>query len=138
MLCLLSSIKYKLQISPEKIHDLLAYASLYIGEGATMASECAMLGIPAIYVNTLTSGTLEKQERYELLFAFKNCENVLQKSLELLDQPKLKEEFQRRRQKMLSDQIDVTAFMVWFVENYPESTQDNEGELRSTRRGSGK
>jgi len=24
---------------------------------------------------------------------------------------------------MLSDKIDVTAFMVWFVENYPESAK---------------
>jgi hypothetical protein len=24
---------------------------------------------------------------------------------------------------MLSDKIDVTAFMVWFVENYPESVK---------------
>jgi predicted glycosyltransferase len=113
--------KYKLQILPEKIHDLLSHASLYIGEGATMASECAMLGTPAIYVNTLTSGTLEQQEDYGLLFCYKNCENVLKKSFELLDNPKLKEEFQKRRQKMLAEQIDVTAFMVWFVENYPDS-----------------
>jgi hypothetical protein len=24
---------------------------------------------------------------------------------------------------MLSKQIDVTAFLVWFIENYPESAQ---------------
>ena len=35
----------------------------------------------------------------------------------------LSEEFQRRRQKMLSDKIDVTAFLVWFIENYPESAK---------------
>ena len=27
----------------------------------------------------------------------------------------------KKRQNMLNDKIDVTAFMVWFVENYPES-----------------
>lgn len=113
--------KYKLQISPEKMHDLLSYATIYIGEGATMASECAMLGTPAIYVNTLTSGTLEQQEKYGLLFGYINCENVIQKSVELINMPNLKEEFQQRRQKMLEDQIDVIAFMVWFVENFPES-----------------
>ncbi len=35
----------------------------------------------------------------------------------------LKEEFQIRRQKMLADKIDVTAFLVWFVENYPNSAK---------------
>ena len=30
-------------------------------------------------------------------------------------------EWQRRQKKMLSEKIDVTAFLLWFVENYPES-----------------
>jgi hypothetical protein len=86
-----------------------------------MASECAMLGTPAIYVNTLTSGTLVRQEKDGLLFGYRNFENVINKSSELLNNSSLKEEFQLRRQMMLKKQIDVTAFMVWFVENYPES-----------------
>ncbi len=49
---------YRIKIPPEKMHDALAFAYLYIGEGATMASECAMLGTPAIYVNSLSAGTL--------------------------------------------------------------------------------
>ena len=36
---------------------------------------------------------------------------------------KIKQEFQNRRHKMLSEKIDVTAFMVWFIENYPESVK---------------
>jgi uncharacterized protein len=112
---------HKLQISAEKMHDLLSFATIYIGEGATMASECAMLGTPAIYVNTLSSGTLVRQEKDGLLFGYRNFENVINKSSELLNNSSLKEEFQLRRQMMLKKQIDVTAFMVWFVENYPES-----------------
>ncbi len=41
---------------------LLAYATLFIGEGATMASECAVLGTPAIYVNSLQLGYLFKKK----------------------------------------------------------------------------
>ncbi|MCP3680812.1 MAG: hypothetical protein GY782_11380, partial [Gammaproteobacteria bacterium] len=52
---------------------------------------------------------------------FRNSEGVIEKALELLNISNLKEEWQKRRQKMLSEQIDVTAFMVWFIENYPES-----------------
>jgi len=29
------------------------YASLYIGEGATMATESALMGIPSIYISSL-------------------------------------------------------------------------------------
>ena len=113
--------KYKIQISPEKIHDVLALASIYIGEGATMASESAMLGTPAIYVNSLTAGTIEEQQNYGLLFSFRNYDGVISKVEELLSNPDLKQEFIQKRDRMIKDQIDVTAFMVWFVENYPES-----------------
>ena len=64
--------KYRVKISPERMHDLLSFASLYIGEGATTASECAMLGTPAIYVNVLDAGTLQEQENLGLLFSFRN------------------------------------------------------------------
>lgn len=112
-----------INISPEKIHHVMAFASLFIGEGATMASECAMLGTPAIYVNSLTSGTLEEQEKYGLLFGFRNPIGVLDKAIELLSITNLKEEFQNLRQKLLADKIDITAFMVWFIENYPGSVE---------------
>jgi predicted glycosyltransferase len=45
--------KYKLHISPEQMHDVLYYASLFIGESGTMASESAFLGTPAVYINSL-------------------------------------------------------------------------------------
>lgn len=115
--------KFQIHISPEKIHDVLFYSSLYLGEGATMASECAMLGTPAIYVNSLNAGTLQEQEKYGLLYGFRNSNGVLEKAIELLNTPNIKQEFQNRRQKMLADKIDVTAFMVWFIENYPESVR---------------
>lgn len=114
--------KYKLKLPPDKIHNVLSFASLFVGESATMASECAMLGTPAIYVNSLNAGTIEKLEKkYKLIFGFRNSNGVLEKAIELINQQNLKSEFQKRRQKMLSETIDVTAFMVWFIENYPES-----------------
>lgn len=122
--------EYAIHIPPERMHDALAFACLYIGEGATMASECAVLGTPAIYVNSITAGTLEEQETYGLIFGFRNADGVLEKAIQLLKTPHLKKEWQKRRQEMLSDKIDVTAFLVWFVENYPGSVKimkDNPG-----------
>lgn len=114
---------YQINIPSERIHDALSFASLYVGEGATMASECAMLGTPAIYVSILNAGTLREQEKYGLIFCYKNQIGVLEKALELLNTPDLKKTWQIRREKMLAEKIDVTAFMVWLVENYPESTK---------------
>lgn len=113
--------QYRFILPPEKMHDALAFTDLFIGEGATMASECAMLGTPAIYVNSLSSGTLEEQEKYGLIYGYRNSDGVLEKVKELLQILHLKEEYQTRRNNMLEDKIDVTAFMVWFIENYPES-----------------
>ena len=39
----------------------------------------------------------------------------------LIQKPNLKEEWKKKREKLLKDKIDVTAFMVWFIKNYPES-----------------
>ena len=115
---------YEINSPPEKMHDALAFAVLFVGEGATMASECAMLGVPAIYVNSLEVGyCTELESKYGLVFNYRNSDGVLQKALELISKPNSDGEWEIRRQKMLSEKIDVTAFMVWFVENYPESAK---------------
>ena len=72
--------KYRMSVSPTKMHDLLFYASLYIGEGGTMASECVVIGTPAIYINSLNMGYLMEEKlglykfkkRYTLIIWFKN------------------------------------------------------------------
>lgn len=114
---------FKLPVAPDKFHDVLYHSALYIGEGATTASECVMLGTPSIYVNSLSAGTLEEQERQGLLFAFRNPEGVFEKAMEIINDPQFKDEYKFRHNKMINNTIDVTAFMVWFIENYPESLE---------------
>ncbi len=114
--------KYQLNIPPYLIHHVLAFATLYIGEGATMASECAMLGTPAIYINSQDVFTIREQDKkYGLVFSFRDFHGVLEKTLQLLNQPDLKNEFYKKKLRMLAEKIDLTAFLVWFVENYPGS-----------------
>jgi uncharacterized protein len=113
--------KYTLPASPEKIHSVLAFASLFITEGATMASECAMLGTPALYVNSIFAGTIKDQAKAVLLFNFKTGEGVLEKMDEFLTGNLNTAIFKKRKDVFLINKIDVTAFMVWFVENYPSS-----------------
>jgi predicted glycosyltransferase len=121
--------QYKIKVSPEKLHDLLFYASLYVGEGSTTASECAILGTHAIYVNTLRLGyTDEEEEKYNLVYNFSDGKTMekqaFDKALELLENNNLRNEGKRKREKLLKDKIDVTAFMVKFIENYPESFKE--------------
>lgn len=117
---------YQIRVSPEKLHDLLYYATLYVGEGGTTASECAVLGTHAIYVNSLGLGYVaEEDEKYHLVsdFSRRDCtdETVLAEARRLLQNPNLRREGKEKGEALVQDKIDVTAFMVWFVENYPES-----------------
>jgi len=115
--------RYRIKVAPEKIHHLLYYASLYVGEGATMAVECAILGTPSIYVSTL-AGTMgnfsELQEKYGLLFNYNSSEEALSKALELLKDPELKKKWGIKRAALLKDKIDVTGFMIKLIEDLPE------------------
>ncbi|MEI7502588.1 MAG: hypothetical protein WCJ61_04840, partial [Paludibacter sp.] len=65
----------------------------------------------------------ELENVYQLTFGVKTkqLEQLILLVNELLSNKNLTELFQQRRQKMLADKIDVTAFFVWFIENYPKS-----------------
>lgn len=120
--------KYQLQISPDKIHSFIYYATMLIGDSQTMTSEAAVLGTAAIRCNSFVGrlSTLEQEEhKYHLTYGFlpEQSEAMFEKIDELLSMPNLKEEWQLRRQRMLQDKIDVTSFFVWFIENYPESAK---------------
>jgi predicted glycosyltransferase len=113
--------KYKLKVSPEKLHDLLYYATLYIGEGSTTASECAILGTHAIYINTLKLGyTNEQESKYDLVYNFSDENGVFEKAIELLKNPNLWNEGKIKREKLLADKVDVTDYMVKTIEDCPD------------------
>lgn len=115
--------KYKATFSPEKIHDVLYTSDLFIGEGTTMAMEAAILGTPSIYINPLQYSNCDDLERYGLLFSYKTFDGILDRIDELVKLPNSNIEFQTRRDLMLAEKIDVTSFIVWFVENYPKSVE---------------
>lgn len=117
---------YKLIVSPEKAHSLMYYATMFVGDSQTMTSEAAVLGTPAIRCNTFVGRIhyLEEEEhKYGLTYGFRpeQAESMFQKIENLLSMPNLKEEWQCRRQKMLTEKIDYAQFLAWFIENYPES-----------------
>ena len=114
-------LKYQIKISPEKMHSALYYASLYIGEGGTMASEAACLGTPSIYVNSLDAGVFKELESFGLLYSFRNSEGVIEKAIEIATNPRIKKEHKKRLKSFLSNKINVTSFVSWLVLNYPNS-----------------
>ncbi len=112
--------KYLIKIEPSKIHHVLAFADIVVSEGATIASESGVLGTPTVYVNSLKRCYNEDQERYGLVYNFQSGIGVLEKVKELTSITD-RSRFQKARNQLLEDKIDLTAFLVWFIENYPES-----------------
>ncbi len=112
---------YQLKIHPKDLHSVLKYATLYIGEGSTTASEAVILGTPSIYINSLHLGYMDEDEERGLLFHPNNLDECLVAIRKILKDKGYLKEYQKNWEKLLQDKIDTTAFMVWFIENYPES-----------------
>jgi predicted glycosyltransferase len=88
--------------------------------------EAAVLGVPSLRYSSFAGkiSVLEELEhQYQLTFGIPIGEEtmLLNKLDEILSHLDLKLIFQERRAKMLEDKIDVTAFLVWFLENFPQS-----------------
>lgn len=120
---------YRIKINPLDIHHVLAFSSLYIGDSQTMAAEAAVLGVPFIRFNDFVGriGYLNELENdYHLGFGIKaseegSAEKMYNVLMGLLTMPDLKEKWQKRRLRMLSEKIDYAKFLTWFIEHYPES-----------------
>ncbi len=119
---------FRLRTKPEQILDVMAFASLVWGESITIPAEAAVLGVPAINNNNMKSYYLhDEQDNYGLCFCYKanneDLDKALNKCIELLnrDKQELADEWQKKRDKLINEHIDVTSFLIWFVENYPES-----------------
>ncbi len=101
----------------EQIHHLIAHARLVVGESATMSSEAAVLGVPAVYIATTGRGyTDDEERRYGLVrhFTEDQYDMALSAIEELLDRPALAN--RAARQRLIDEKIDVTAWMVDYFE----------------------
>lgn len=109
---------YRLNVPAHLVHHVMAFAALYVGEGATMASESAVLGVPAVYINTLKLGYINMLEKYGLVKQTTDTQQALQQSLGWLADPEAKQKCAAARKELLADKIDVTDYIVDIIERY--------------------
>ena len=119
---------YQLRIAYRDIHHILAFAGLLVSDSQSMSVEAAMLGVPSVRFSDFAGriSVLEELEQtYHLTFGIPTDkpEQLVEKVDSLLSDTKLRETFQKNRELLLKDKIDVTAFLTWFIENYPESSR---------------
>lgn len=117
--------KYRLPTNPSRIHHVIAYSSLVFGESSSMAEEAAALGVPSIFINDKSTWyTKDLEYKYGLMYNLTESEEdqhkAIQRGVEVLSQTN-KQDWKEKTERMLKDKIDVTAFVTWIVENYPES-----------------
>ncbi len=105
--------KYELNNRPENIHDVLNNAFIVISEGATTASESAVLGTPTIYTNKLRLGYIDELEsKYDLIFQNGDLEKIINRCKILMNDDNIKEKFKEKRTNLIKDKIDVTQFVL--------------------------
>ena len=108
----------RVDLPPERMHDLLAHADLFLGESATMAIESAVLGTPSLYVSDLHAGVLEElEDRYGLVRWLEretDLAEVAATARELLATDDAT--WTERRRALLEERIDTTEFVVHAAE----------------------
>jgi predicted glycosyltransferase len=114
--------RYLISIPPQDIHDALAFAQLFVGESATMASECAMLGTPALYLNSQRFGCTNEQSEFGVLEQFNEDNDgqnaIIERAAEIAADVNIKKRFDTLSGRLIGAKIDVSSFMVWFVQHF--------------------
>lgn len=131
--------KHQIKILPDKIHNILYYATSLVCDSQTMTTESAILGTPAVRCNSFVgqndmSNFKELENKYGLIYSFNDFGRAFEKIQEMLENKDLKKEWKKKRERLLNDKIDVTKFMIWFVEKYPESFEKMKKEPEYQRR----
>jgi predicted glycosyltransferase len=119
---------FRIEIKPIDIHHVMAFAKVYIGDSQTMAAESGVLGVPFIRFNDFVgriSYLDELENKYQLGFGIKTneLEKLFSTIEHLLKDRNLNAVYKERKLKMLSEKVDYSAFLIWFLENYPESVK---------------
>lgn len=112
---------YCLKISPEKMHDLMAGAKFIVTEGATMASEAFVLGVPYLFIgSSLPAGNLDYQCAHYPDMAHRTIDG----NEALLVVKRLMNGTSSCRQQRFEieqNTIRPIKYLEWFVENFPKS-----------------
>lgn len=112
---------FSLSLKPIELHEYLLRVKLYIGEGASLATECALLGVPTIYINSRTAGVISAQYEAGLLYHFISDQGLISLAHRLLLNPDINFMHRERAMLFLKDKVNLSNFLFWFLNSYPGS-----------------
>lgn len=118
-----SIAEYACAFHPAEVHDFMKTCKMVVGESATMASEAAVLGIPAVFISDTGRGyTTEQDKKYGLIRHYQRQQwTDIIATLKKWARQDLATQWQEKRRNMLRDKIEVTDWLVDLVEQYPDS-----------------
>ena len=121
---------YQIDIPVGSIHHYIKYSSLYIGEGASMASEAVCLGTPAYYINSLQVGYIQEQVKFGLIKSYRKSESFM---IEIKEDIKNNLNWYDSEQykNYISQQIDCTKLLTWTIQNVPISATEMHKAINS-------
>ena len=113
--------KYIKKVPHTKLHSVMSQAQLFVGDGLTMAFECNVMGVHAIFTSEMTSGAADElEERYNLLYCIEDREHMVEKTKkkidELLSQENIREIGLEKQKKLLEDKKDFNEWWVDYLE----------------------
>jgi len=115
--------KYSFKVHPALMHEVLNEACLLVSESLTMSAEASFLGTPSICISTAKAGTLDEEVRLGLIELFRTSRGLVERAIEIVKEDTFKEKFKTKSNESVKSKIDVTSFMIWFVEKFPGSVK---------------
>ena len=106
-------------IDPWDMHHVLYFTKMIISDSQTMTVEGAVLGVPAIRINSFhnrCSVLDELENKYELTFAYHpdEKENALKKTSDILNDGNSENVWNQRRKKLLKEKVDFNQWLIDF------------------------
>ncbi|USZ68103.1 DUF354 domain-containing protein [Halorussus salilacus] len=106
---------HRLPVRPHLVHDLLFYADLYVGDSATMSTEAALLGTPAVRCQSFADGqdmsNFVELADHGLLRSTADGREAVREA-ETLARSDVQTAWSERRARLLDGKIDVVEFAV--------------------------
>jgi hypothetical protein len=104
--------KFIIKIPVNQIHNVIHYASFYIGDSQTMATEAALLGTPSFRFNSFVgpndmSNFIILQDKYDLMRNVASFEQLIKLITEVLDDKETKNKWLIKRENYFKDREDL-------------------------------
>jgi hypothetical protein len=110
-------------VAPHEMHQLLAFADVYVGDSATMATEAGILGTPTVRYDPLGAGmgNFAALAEYGLVVSTDDEDEAVDRAIALAADGGASTRWRRRRRELLADKIDVTAYLTEVVTEVGDS-----------------